>query len=77
MATGNGQAPRRKWFPFNRNSTQNGDQGGTDALATWNMGMLNDKETIAVPGTVSLSLHPSFKLATIIKLHCRFRVASC
>lgn len=53
MAAGTDQAPRRKWFLFNRNSAQDANLGGTGALARWNMGMLNDKETIAVPGTAT------------------------
>lgn len=54
MGTGDGQAPRRKWFSFKMTTARGMDHGGTETLARWNMWMLNDKETIAVPGMVAL-----------------------
>ena len=51
--------PRRKWPFFKKSSAQDTTElGGTERLATWNMGMLNDKETIAVPGMISLFSTP-------------------
>ena len=55
MAADSDQAPRRRWPFFSRSSApETTDVGGTGRPATWNMGMLNDKETIAVPGMLFL-----------------------
>ncbi|KAI0162152.1 major facilitator superfamily domain-containing protein [Xylariaceae sp. FL1272] len=54
----NPRAPGRSWRnPFIRRSDDPLDQGGLgekQAKPVWNMGMLNDKETIEVPGSVLL-----------------------
>ncbi|RYP23709.1 hypothetical protein DL765_001005 [Monosporascus sp. GIB2] len=55
MAASNSQVPRRTWLFSARNSARHQDPSGTEKKQPrWNMGMLNDKETIEVPGSVLL-----------------------
>ncbi|KAI1741908.1 major facilitator superfamily domain-containing protein [Xylaria scruposa] len=53
-----GSGPRRPWRAlFSRRSDDSLDQGqigGKQPKPTWNMGILNDRETIEVPGSVLL-----------------------
>ncbi|KAI0476071.1 major facilitator superfamily domain-containing protein [Xylariaceae sp. FL0804] len=58
MAATERPAPRRPWVRFIARTDDAADESGNDekqqSRSTWNMGMLNDKETIEVPGSVLL-----------------------
>ncbi|RYP49950.1 hypothetical protein DL769_011017 [Monosporascus sp. CRB-8-3] len=56
MAASDNQAPRRTWLFSARKSARHESPSATEKKRhpRWNMGMLNDKETIEVPGSVLL-----------------------
>ncbi|KAI1637996.1 major facilitator superfamily domain-containing protein [Biscogniauxia mediterranea] len=57
MAQQEAQAPRRRWHSFFKSGKGAGhgsSHGEKIAQPTWSMGILNDKETIEVPGSVLL-----------------------
>ncbi|KAI0894481.1 MFS general substrate transporter [Annulohypoxylon nitens] len=48
------QAPKGLWNAFSWMKANSADEDRKDGKSQWNMGMLNDKETIEVPGSVLL-----------------------
>ncbi|KAI0008665.1 MFS general substrate transporter [Xylariaceae sp. FL0662B] len=54
MAETEKQAPARPWMSFFRRNHDVDEGARVDKKSTWNMGILNDMETIEVPGSVLL-----------------------
>ncbi|KAI1079633.1 MFS general substrate transporter [Whalleya microplaca] len=54
MAASEEQAPQRRWKTFFQRNRNTHEDSRVDEKSTWNMGMLNNKETIEVPGSVLL-----------------------